>query len=486
MGRVIIWATMLLLSVFFTADLRGQEHASIDFKPCFIKQIPEKAKCASVPMPLDHRGGVAGDIDVHVAVVPALSSQVQSDPLVLFAGGPGQAVSEMGAFIKIAFKSIREHRDIILIDQRGTGKSTPLRCDSDGEDADYTVVKHIEAVKACRSQYDLAVEQFTMANVIADTHAILKGLGYDQVNLWGVSWGTRSAVHFLRRYPGFVRSVIVDGVLPPDIGIFHTSPMSASRALNKLIDACRQDGFCARAYGDVGEIVDQLVAKATAGDLVYHGADPVTGEPVTQVISHMLLVQNIRAILYAPQKATMLPMALQKLNAGDGRSFMALTADGAMMSKTMYTGATLSILCGEEVPRISAEQARDIGTDHLTKDSYYRYWSTACKAWPSLPGEDDIHTPYVSDVPMVILSGELDPVTPPSMGDHLARSFTNSRHFIVNGVGHNVSYKGCVPKMLGAFLEDADVASLEADCLENMKRPAFVVPPHTRSAGEKE
>ena len=487
MLRASVWMNMLVVPVFFfvalPASLLAQEQSAIELKSCFVSGISEKAKCASVKMPLDHNGAVGGEIDVFVAVVPALSSQILEDPLVVFSGGPGQAASEMGSLVGAAFRSIREHREIILIDQRGTGKSTPLRCADDDESV-YSASKHSMSIQSCRAKINFAVEYFTMENVIEDTHTILENLGYHTVNLWGASWGTRTAVHYLRRYPDQVRTVIVDGVLPPDIGIFETSPISTTRALSKLYDACRGDEACAGAYGDVEATINELSAKASRGALKYSGADPITGEQVTQGISFITLVQNIRGILYAPQKATMLPMALDKFNQGDGRAFMALTSEGVMMSKSLYLGSTLSLLCGEEVPRISSVRAKEVGAGHMTQDTYYQYWRTACKAWPSLSGDDDIHLPLVSDVPMLILSGELDPVTPPSMGEHLAKTFANSRHIIVQGVGHNVSYQGCVPKMLGAFLKDADVSVLKDDCLDKMKRPAFAVPLSAKHKGE--
>ncbi len=483
MAKGIVGVSLAFMSMLFAFGLQAQDQLNIELKPCFIDRVSEKSKCATVKMPLDHRGAVSGDIDVFVAVVPALSSQILDDPLVIFSGGPGQANSEMGALVRMAFKSIREHREIILIDQRGTGKSTPLRCAEEDESV-YSPSKHSMAVQSCRDDFDFAVEYFTMENVIADTHSILERLGYNKVNLWGVSWGTRTAVHYLRRYPAHVRSVIVDGVLPPDIGIFETAPKSATRALNKLFEACKLDEVCTKAYGDIEGIIDELVGKASKGTLRYVGANPVTGEQMSQAISLMTLVQNIRGILYTPQKATMLPMALFKLNRGDGRAFMALTSEGAMMSKSLYLGSTLSLLCGEEVSRITAEDAKKIGSGQLTQDTYYQYWRAACKGWSSLSGDDDIHTPLVSDVPMMILSGELDPITPPSMGDHLAKSFKNSRHLVVRGVGHNVSYQGCIPKILGKFLKELDTNAIEVECLDKMKRPAFSAPLVSMKTGD--
>ena len=484
MVRVIVGVSVALLSMLSTFGLQAQDQLNIELKPCFIDRISEKSKCATVKMPLDHRGATSGDIDVFVAVVPALSSQILDDPLVIFSGGPGQANSEMGALVSMAFKSIREHREIILIDQRGTGKSTPLRCAEEDDDSVYSPAKHSMFVQSCRSNFDFAAEYFTMENVIADTHSILKNLGYEKVNLWGVSWGTRSAIHYLRRYPAHVRSVIADGVLPPDIGIFETSPKSATRALNKLYQACRLDEICTEAYGDIEGTINELVSKANKGALKYNGANPITGDPMSQDISLMTLVQNIRGILYTPQKTTMLPMALYKLNRGDGRAFMALTSEGAMVSKSVYLGSTLSLLCGEEVPRMTDARAKEIGAGHLTQDTYYQYWRAACKGWPSLPGDDDIHASIASDVPMMILSGELDPITPPSMGEHLAKSFKNSRHLVVRGVGHNVSYQGCIPKILGAFIKELDANDIEVECLDKMKRPAFSAPLVSVQKGE--
>ena len=487
MTRGIVGVNVAFLFVLFTFSLQAQDQLNIELKPCFIDRISEKSMCATVKMPLDHRGAVEGEIDLHVAIVPSLSSQVSEDPLVIFNGGPGQASSEIGGFVKVAFKAIREHRDIILIDQRGTGLSTPIQCDAD-ESQDlskgYNVADHSSSIKECRSKHALPVEYFTMENVVADTHLILNKLGYNHVNLWGVSWGTRTAVHYLRRYPEHVRSVMLDGVLPPDVGIFETDFASATRALDMLTKACNESVECFQAYGDVGALVERLAQKAREGNLRYVGNDPILGDPVDVKLDFISLVQNIRGLLYAPQKATMLPMALKKLDEGDGRSFVALISDGVMMSKSMYLGATLSLLCGEEVPRVTPEQAKAMSLGHFTRDSYHQYWSTSCAEWPSKAGDDDIHQPLLSSVPMLVLSGELDPVTPPSMGEHIVKSFEDSRHIIVNGVGHAVSYKGCMPKILGAFLKNTDVGQLDVSCLDKMKRPAFAVPVSKTQEGE--
>lgn len=439
-------------------------------KPCFIAGLKERVECITLDVPLDYAVPDGDTISLHAAIVRARSSNGAADPLWVFAGGPGQAASEYGMLVKSAFKTIRQNRDIVLVDQRGTGKSAPLDCELDPDGPVMTTLEEwTDFIRDCRANTDLDVRQFTMEHVVRDMDAMRAALGYDQLNLWGGSWGTRTASLYLRRYPELVRSVIVDGVAPPDVSLFETAPTSAERALSLLAADCAADSACAGRYPNFREQVDAFIAKAKEGTLRYKGPDPLTGEMVDLPINFVMAVESIRAVMYSADATIMLPMVLDAASDGNLAPLAAIMGGNAA-ADSMYIGATLSILCGEEIPRTRPSALARAAANSFAEDSYYTYWSAGCAGWQALPQAADAHDPIESDVPALILSGDLDPVTPPSMGDHWLRTFPNGRHITVTGNGHITSATACMPRLMGEFLETLDASALDDSCLTHLAR----------------
>lgn len=438
---------------------------------CHIDGVREWAQCATLSVPLDYDDPSGGSIELFVAVIPALSGNPSPDPLFVFAGGPGQAAAEYGVLVDAAFSPIHSGRDIVLMDQRGTGRSTPLACDaSDVLDRDDLMA----AIAKCHAGLGIDASHFTMEAVVRDAEAVRAFLGAGKLNLWGGSWGTRTAALYLKRYPGHVRSVIVDGVLPPDVPLLTSSAKSAERAKRLLSDACRASDACSRTYGDLDVQVASLMQKADAGELQFTGPDPVSGKPMDLPIDFQSAVEGVRSVLYSAPGTVVLPYAIDAANKGDLKPFVAGMAAGNAMSESMYLGATLSILCGEEVPRVTAVDAEAAGQGSFARDSYYRFWSQACGNWTAKRPAPDAFEAMAGDVPLLALSGELDPVTPPAMAEHLVAGFPNGRAITVRGNGHISSYAGCMPGLIAEFIDTLDAAALDTSCLDHMERPSIV------------
>lgn len=438
--------------------------------PCFIKGIKERVQCLTLDMPLDYSDPDGVTIPIHTAVIPASSSNVEPDPIWVFAGGPGQAAGEYGVLATSAFRHIRQTRDIVLVDQRGTGKSFPLACEIDPSAVMETLADWTDFVATCRATYEIDVRHFTMENVIRDMEEVRAVLGYDQLNLWGGSWGTRTVGLYLKRYPEHVRSIIVDGVAPPDVSLFETAPTSAERAKRLLADDCRASETCRERFPDFEAQLATLMAKAEAGELHFSGQDPLSGEPLEMDINFFAAVESIRSSMYSADATVMIPYVVEEAVDGNLGPLLAAFAGGAASADSMYTGATLSILCGEEAPRTRARELQQAAADSFAKDSYYRYWAAGCEAWDAFPQAADAHDTITSDIPALILSGDLDPVTPPSMGDHWLQGFANGRHVVVAGNGHISSAIGCMPRLLGQFVENLDAQALDDTCLGHLKR----------------
>lgn len=439
-------------------------------EPCFISGLKERVECITLDVPLDYAAPDGETIPLHAAIIRAGSSNNAPDPLWVFAGGPGQAASEYGRLVYSAFKSIRRTRDIVLVDQRGTGKSMPLDCELDPDGPVLTTMADWSAfISQCRAGIKADVRQFTMEHVVRDMDAMRAALDYDQLNLWGGSWGTRTAALYLRRYPQHVRSVIMDGVAPPDISLFETAPASAQRALDLLAADCAASEACAARYPDFETQVRTFVASAKDGKLHFKGADPLSGKLVDFPISFVMAVESIRSAMYSADATIMLPMVVEAAIEGNMAPVAALLGGNAA-ADSMYIGATLSILCGEEIPRTRSAELARASEKSFAEDSYFAYWKAGCDSWQALPQAPDAHDPIKSDVPALILSGNLDPVTPPSMGGHLLSTFPNGRHIVVNGNGHITSATACMPYLMRVFLETLDTNAVDAGCLDHLAR----------------
>ena len=454
------------------ADDNQKEKFTLE--PCFVDGIKNAARCATVQLPLNYDDPDGKQIPIFVAVVPSSTASPETDAFIVFSGGPGQASAEQGAFVDLAFDEILGKRDVILIDQRGTGKSYALSCNFDPiEDAD---IEPKAAAEKCRSQQDIDVRHFTLENIIRDTEEIRARLGYDQLNLWGGSYGTKTASLYLKRYPERVRSVVVDGVLPPDTSLFSSAPASAERALNKLIEDCSAQTSCNQAFPDIKAQVNALVEKASNGELRFKGLNPVTGVSVDIEMSIAMTVESIRSVMYNAEGTTILPFAINEASNGNLQPLVAGLFGAEALSNGMYLGSTLSLLCGEDVSSIGDDAAAAAGAGSFARDSYYKIWNEYCEGWDYIvPSASDFYGPAEGDVPMLVLSGDLDPVTPPALGEHWVKGFPNGRHIVVKGTGHNTSYVACMPSLISEFVDNLDAAALDTSCLDHLARLPLVI-----------
>jgi len=468
-------ASLMALATALSANAQEEANTeTIELSPCFISGLQERISCATVDVPLDYDTPQGRKISVHVAVIPATSSDPADDPLLIFAGGPGQAAGEYGGLVNQAFYEVKKDRDIVLIDQRGTGKSNALDCSSSGlEDV---LLKPIELAARCRTEHDIDVRHFTLENIIRDTDDIRAGLGYEQVNLWGGSYGTKSVSLYLKRYPEHVRSIIVDGVLPPDTSLFASAPASAERALNKLVEDCKAQPSCNAAFPDFKAQVLGLMEKAEKGELAFKGIDPISGEYVEFDLELAIAVESIRMVMYGADGTTILPYVVDQAHKGNLAPLLAPLMNGQALPTGMYLGSTLSLLCGEDVASINAADAAAAGKGSFARDSYYQIWKNYCEGWDYMrPTTADFFAPAESNVPALILSGDLDPVTPPPLGEHWLKGFPNGRHIIVAGTGHNTSNVGCMPELMAEFIEGLDPAALDTSCFDTLSRLPLIV-----------
>lgn len=468
MGRFRILAAMAACTVVSaivpaTAQQSGQESAAAAgdspiSKPCHIAGVSDIVQCHRLPVPLDRTRPDGETIKIFYAVIPSNAAQPAADPLFILAGGPGQAASEMGALIDVAFSEVREHRDIVMMDRRGTGKSHPLDCELFDED-DIRIDPAVLARRAgrCQSESGTDTRRFTAEDVVHDIDAVRQALGAETISLWGGSYGTRSGLLYMRAYPDRVRAAVLDGVIGPEIRLFEASPAASHAAFMAWEN---------QSPGMATQLRDLLAKHETAAS--YDSRNPMTGARQDIPVERDMLALTVRGTLYSPMTARTLPVGLAALDAGDPAPLMAAGSALGDVSASMYLGATLATLCPEEIARLSPGEARRAGEDTLFGDTFYRMFAAACRGWRVDPSSADYGERVVSDVPTLLLSGARDPVTPPSHADSAAEGLSRARHIVVDGGGHIVSPLGCVPGLIADFLESGAPGTLDADCVADI------------------
>lgn len=467
--------------VMLTTPLKAQDQEA-GFSPskesdCFVPGSTAKLKCKIYSLPLNYDDPDGETVDVFAAVMPSRGGQATKDPLVLLAGGPGQAASEVIQIVDLAFGDLRNGRDVLIVDQRGTGRSHPIACKNIDNDI-VTLEAYSKAVEDCRMQATLPVRHFGFDNIIRDLEEIRASLGYESLNLWGISWGTRSAAHYLRRYPDRVRSVIVDGVLPPQVPLVATVPNSLERAKDLLFADCKNSPTCNARYPDLDGTLDSILTKAKAGELNFNGVNPLTGKQEDIKVDFVSAINGLHALFYNAEITTVIPYVLDEANKGNLKPWLVHSFDASTRDPAIYIGSFLSIFCGEEMSKVTEASIESAAAGNFAEDAHYRLWQAGCKAWDYVPAASDSHAVLESDIPTLVLSGNLDPITPPSMGDEWGKSFSNSRHIVVDGTGHNTSFSGCMPKLITDFVKNLDVEALDPSCLDHMKRLPIITGPN--------
>jgi pimeloyl-ACP methyl ester carboxylesterase len=411
-------------------------------------------------------------LDLFVAVVPALSLEPAADPLVPIAGGPGQASSEFYAGFASAFEEIRRDRDIVLLDQRGTGQSAALECDIDEDElaGPFSAEETIAAARECLDSLPHDPQFFTTSVAVEDLEALRLALGYQQFNLYGISYGSRVAQHFLRRFPDSTRSVILDGVAAPQIALGPGVAVEAQKALDAIFARCAESEACAGRFPRIEEEFDELLGRLADEPVTLDIANPVTGQVEEIEFGDAELAGALRLLSYAPSTVALMPLLVHE---AAQENYLPLAAQYMMiaegMSDSMSIGMHNAVVCAEDAPFFAGEnldrqtlEATYIGP--LQLDSL----EAICSVWPKGPLDDEFKLPVKSDIPVLLLSGEADPITPPHYAEMAAVELGNALLLTGKRQGHGQAPRGCMPKIIAEFVESTNIESLQTDCFERV------------------
>lgn len=457
---------------------------TLALSPCKIDGVAGEVKCGahSVRENREARVGNVHFVGISVIVLSALEPDKLPDPFFMLAGGPGDAPSFNARFFSRVFHDIRRKRDIVLVDLRGTGKSSPLFCPELSKPGDDGVLDanllSVPAVRACRARLEKNrdLRMYTTEIAVDDLEEVRQRLGYGPINLYGTSYGSRVAQVYMRRYPKSIRAVAMKGIVPPSMAAPEDHAKAGDDAWRSIVARCKNDAACNERYPLVDIEFRDLLKRLEANPVM---TLPASQQRPAQTIrvSRGLFAEAFRNVLYTPEGSAQAPKLVHSLVNGDDRGIVetALAGRNLLGGDRLSAGFFLSVSCTEDVPFLSKN------ADALTAGTFggnYRLEQqrAACKEWPRGTVSADHRQPTRSAIPTLLLSGEFDPVTPPSGAEDVSRGLSNGRHVVIRNNGHPIgNAESCIAKMIGQFLDRASVEGLDAGCAATIPAVPFVI-----------
>jgi pimeloyl-ACP methyl ester carboxylesterase len=456
----------------------------IAFSPCTL--APQfgtagvEAQCGTLAVAENPALPRGRQVALHIAWIPAGDEgPTEPDPVFMLAGGPGQAATESYPQVAAAFRAVQKKRDVILVDQRGTGQSNPLLCEEPRKGAaDEAAVSGTQGVdnaaearrfaQHCRTTLSKKADLrfYTTTDAIRDLDAVRQAIGAAKINLVGISYGTRVAQQYAMRYPHSTRTIVLDSVAPNTLILGNDFARNLEQALDLQFGQCGKTPACAKALGNPRSRLDALMTQLRAAPPLVRYRDASTN----QVHEERLLPGHVAGLMrmyaYAPLAAALLPLQLREASEGryDGLLALAKMLDSTLSGQMMF-GMQLSVICSEDAQGLKANPD-DVAT--LLGNQFADYLGAQCGVWPKGAMPADFHAPLRTPVPALLMSGEFDPVTPPRYGAEVVKTLPNGRHLVLRGQGHNVIATGCMPKLFAQFIDSADAKSLDAKCLDTL------------------
>ncbi|MDQ6627315.1 MAG: alpha/beta hydrolase [Pseudomonadota bacterium] len=453
---------------------------------CHVTGIRNGVLCGSIQRPLDPAHPARASIDIHFVVVPAMARRKLADPVFMLAGGPGQSAISVAPMTMPLFARLNNRRDIVFVDQRGTGASAPLACKDPEEgtlaeqsETDRQVRLMVECKAALlklpyiRSESDLGL--FTTSVAVQDLEAVRRALGVVRIDVVAASYGTRVALEYLRQFPTSLRRSVLDGVAPPDMALPASFSTDNQAALDALLAACAGEAACAVAHPDLparlGTLLRSLPRQIRA-------VQPLSGRDETFVMTRDMVLGAVRGALYSPVLASALPAAIDAAARGEFGPLLGLSAAlSGKKSTRLAIGMHLSVVCAEDMSRLAGsldKPGADFGGSSL------HMYEKVCPTWPHGSVPAAFYTLPKSDSPVLVLSGSIDPVTPPRHGARVAASLGPlARQVVVANAGHGVLAIGCVRDVVFRFIDaasDAEALAVDVACASHLPRPPAFEP----------
>lgn len=477
--RRLFFYTLLMLPVLPATALALPEGNSIEFSNCTLTlpgtHLTATARCGFFDVPEDPANPDGPTISLHVAVAPATGKTVEPDPVFFFAGGPGQAASETWVMLRGVLNKIRKKRDIVMLDQRGTGQSNKLGCTSEieedlNQEIDLDLVR--SETEKCLAELDGDPRFYTTTIAMTDYDAVRRAMGYDTINIMGVSYGTRAAQVYLRSFPETVRTVTLDSVVPMQLALGQEHAPMLDRSVAAVFADCAADQTCNALYPRHAEELNELFMQLREQPLETTLVNPVTGQAQQIRLTADTLAVAIRFLSYASETQALIPLLVHEaLTTGDlSRLASQATLVMSGLNEMLARGMELSVLCAEDYPFV--DRSADF-SNTLMGNLMLEIIALQCGVWPHGAVPEGFHQPVVSGLPVLLMSGERDPVTPPHYAALAAETFSNSLNLVARGRSHSVMKHVCLRDITTEFIDSGSVENLDTACVDDIRPAPF-------------
>lgn len=464
--KMVLVAAVLMASLAQPDRAIGQTFVGA---PCALPGVEGEARCGRIAVPESRQLEGGRTIELKVVVLPATGDPAKREPdaITFLAGGGVLPATRYAPFMARVLQPLRETRDIVLVDQRGTGESNPLHCRLPSpifDAAEYADRKrYIAAVKACAdglsSRADLRA--YNTVEAMHDLDAVRSALGYPQLSIWGVSYGTKAARVYLRQYPERVRVAVLYGAVPLSFSMWTDLAGAERGMLQAILQRCRADEACNARHPDLErklhEVRERLAAtphRFTAG---------AEGSAAQGVMDDRAFLQLLSARLSSTRDSAGIPGLIERAHAGD---YSGVTEGLDDRPPAVPAGVYHSIACSEEPP---LRQPADPKVD----GDWLAHERDACSVWPRAAHEDTFWTPVASTVPVLLVTGEDDHITPPAYAERIATTLSKSRLVRIPHAAHG-DINPCMGGIFVQALGSGDVAELDTSCIAQL--PAFAFP----------
>jgi pimeloyl-ACP methyl ester carboxylesterase len=467
------------------STLKPRTQGRVALEPCRAAGGNIEALCGKYEVYENRQSQQGRKISLNILLLPATADKPAADPFFMFAGGPGQSATEAYAGVAGYVTKVRQQRDVVLVDQRGTGQSNPLQCQlKSGSDPQAIIGEafSLDKIRECRAEMDRKADltQYTTSIFADDMDELRQAMGYEKINVFGGSYGTKSGLVYLRRHGDHVRTLTLEAVATPQYRIPVPFAKTIQSSVDRLIALCTADTGCHKDFPDLHEEFQALLDRMEKSPAHFKVQD----QPVA--LPRDIFVSSLRILLYIPQIASGFPLMVHNAYQGDWTTY----ADSVLfltsrLENVVTRGMSLAAICAEDVPGLTDTFIKRETQGTYLGDAQVRRYQTYCKTWGpvgSIP--KDFYASIHSEVPTLLISGVLDPATPPEMAQQAAHDLPNSRLIAIKEGTHGTG-SPCIDGLVADFVQQGSAAKLDASCADQIHLPPFVSLAQFKQAQEK-
>ena len=473
--RPAFWGKIIaLIAAVFSATALLAKPASEESDHCYIEGLSDRLRCGYIIVNENPNEPNGQKINIHYAVIPAVKNIYPNQAFLAIAGGPGQSAIDNAPLFNNTFARIRETRDILLIDQRGTGRSNILKCPEDKSVSPLLMNEGnfdtIAETNKCLAAIDGDVTQYTSTAALKDFEAVRISLGYDKLHIYGISYGTRMAQLYMREYAEAIATVTLDGVVPMQQSVLAIG-LAIDRAVDLLISECENLSRCQQQFPSLRKALATTEVELMLSPVKAQIFHPMTGQPTEFLLTHDKFLSVIRLALYSPTTRVLLPYAIHQAGEKNYQAVLglySLTMEGIDIAMGMHA----SVVCSEDIHRLSTDLSTELETSYMGRTMFTEL-SKVCSVWPSTKVDETFSAPISNNIPTLLLSGELDPATPPDWAILAMADMKNATHLVAPHAAHGVAMQSCANRLVAQLVDEGSSAELDGDCLKEERPRGF-------------